>query len=184
MKRTAPAPGGPCWIGLSTLGVPAAKTSYAAVFGRRCETDPREEAGGYTSARLGESGVAALSPLRQPGRPPAWTVSFAADDADAAVARATAAGGSLPAGPMDVFDQGRFAVVADPADAAFSFRQGRAFAGAGLFHAPGTLGRAELLTRERDRALPFCAEVFGRSVRVLESYPQCGVGARTSAACW
>ncbi|MGC4945343.1 VOC family protein [Streptomyces sp. DT224] len=176
MKLTAPVPGGPCWIELSTLDVPAAKTFYAAVFGWRCATDPREEAGGYTLARLGESRVAALSPLYQPGRPPAWTVSFAADDADAAVARVTAAGGSLLTGPMDIFDQGRFAVVADPAGAVFSLWQGRGFAGADLFNAPGALGWAELLTREREEALAFYAEVFGWSVRASESYPQWGVG--------
>ncbi|WP_458335799.1 VOC family protein [Streptomyces sp. 372A] len=134
--------------------MPAAETFCAAVFGWRCETDPREEAGGYTLARPGESRVAALSPLHQPGRPPAWTVPFAADDAGAAVARVTAAGGSLPTGPMDVFDQDRFAVVADPAGAVFSLRQGRAFAGADLFDAPGALGWTEPLARERERQSP------------------------------
>lgn len=82
MKLTAPVPGGPCWIELSTSDVPAAKSFYGTLFGWRCETDPREEAGGYTMAHLGEARVAALSPPtsragRRPGRSPSppgtWT---------------------------------------------------------------------------------------------------------------
>lgn len=69
MKLTAPVPGGPCWIELSTSDVPAAKSFYSALFGWRCETDSREEAGGYTMAHLGDDRVAALSPVYQPGQP-------------------------------------------------------------------------------------------------------------------
>ncbi|THA67110.1 VOC family protein [Streptomyces sp. A0958] len=175
MKLTAPVPGGPCWIELSTPDVPAARTFYAALFGWRCETDPREEAGGYTIAHLGESRVAALSPVHQPGQPPAWTVSFAADDTDAVAGKVTAAGGSLLAGPTDVFDQGRFAVVADPSGAVFSLWQGRAFAGADLFNAPGALGWTELLTHEREAALAFYADVFDWTVSPSQTYPQWSV---------
>lgn len=62
MKLTAPVPGGPCWVELSTPDIPAAKSFYAALFGWRPETDPREEAGGYTMAHLADARVAALSP--------------------------------------------------------------------------------------------------------------------------
>lgn len=100
MKLTAPVPGGPCWKWLSTSDVAAAKPFYTA-FGRRTETDPREEAGGYTVAHLGDARVAALSPAYRPGQPPARTVSFAVEDADALARDATAAtaqsgGGDLP----------------------------------------------------------------------------------------
>lgn len=106
MKLTEPVSGGPCWVELSTPDIAAAKAFYAALFGWRSETDPREEAGGYTLAHLGDERVAALSPVYQPGQPPAWTVSFATDDTDATVGKVTAAGGSQLVGPMDVFDQG------------------------------------------------------------------------------
>ncbi|MEU1367003.1 VOC family protein [Streptomyces sp. NPDC005803] len=176
MKLTAPVPGGPCWIELSTSDLPAAKSFYTALFGWRCETDPREEAGGYTMAHLGDDRVAALSPVYRPGQPPAWTVSFAVDDADAATRRATSAGGSLLAGPMDVFEEGRFAVLADPSGAVFSLWQGRAFAGADLFNAPGTLGWTELVTPEREPALAFYPGVLGWTVKASDTYPQWGIG--------
>ncbi|MFF1832663.1 VOC family protein [Streptomyces sp. NPDC058231] len=175
MKLSAPVPGGPCWLELSTPDIPAAKSFYAALFGWRSETDPREEAGGYTMAHLGEARVAALSPVHQPGQLPAWTVSFATDDVDATIEKVTSAGGALLAGPMDVFDQGRFAVVADPSGAVFSLWQGRAFAGAERFNAPGALGWVELVTHEADPALAFYPSVFGWTVGASETYPQWGV---------
>lgn len=175
MKLTAPVPGGPCWIELSTSDVAAAKSFYTALFGWRCVTDPREEAGGYTMAHLGENRVAALSPVYRPGQPPAWTVSFAVEDADATARKATAAGGSLLVGPMDVFEEGRFAVLADPSGAVFSLWQGRSFAGADLFNEPGTLGWTELATRESAPALAFYPDVLGWTVRASETYPQWGI---------
>ncbi|WP_392750074.1 VOC family protein [Streptomyces sp. LN590] len=175
MKLTEPVSGGPCWVELSTPDIAAAKAFYAALFGWRSETDPREEAGGYTLAHLGDERVAALSPVYQPGQPPAWTVSFATEDTDATVDKVTATGGSQLVGPMDVFDQGRFAVVADPTGAVFSLWQGRAFAGADLLNEPGALGWVELVTREADAALSFYPAVFGWTVTASETYPQWGV---------
>lgn len=175
MKLMAPVPGGPCWIELSTSDVPAAKSFYGTLFGWRCETDPREEAGGYTMAHLGDARVAALSPVYQPGQPPAWTVSFATGDADSSARKVTAAGGSLLVGPMDIFDQGRFAVVADPSGAVFSLWQGRAFAGADLFNEPGALGWTELVTREAGPALTFYPAVLGWTVSASDTYPQWGI---------
>ncbi|MGW4227726.1 VOC family protein [Streptomyces sp. NPDC004980] len=175
MKLTEPVPGGPCWVELSTSDVPGAKAFYAALFGWRPETDPRPEAGGYTMERIGEDAVAALSPVYRPELQPAWTVSFATKDADAAVDAVTSAGGTLLMGPMDVFDQGRFAVAADPSGAVFSLWQARAFAGAGRFNDPGTLGWAELRTPDPEGATAFYRAVFGWTVDATERYTHWGV---------
>ncbi|MEU3654080.1 VOC family protein [Streptomyces sp. NPDC032161] len=164
MKPTGPVPGGPCWVELSTSDVPAAKSFYSAVLGWRSETDPRPEAGGYTVAHLGDARVAALSPTYQPEQPTAWTVSFATGDTDAAVEQVKSAGGSLLVGPLDVFDEGRFAVVADPSGAVFSLWQARAFAGFERLNAPGALGWVELITHEAEPALAFYPEVLGWAV--------------------
>jgi predicted enzyme related to lactoylglutathione lyase len=104
MKLDKPVSGGPCWTELGTDDLAAAKRFYEGLFGWRAETDPRQEAGGYTIAHLGDAAVAALTPLYQEGQPVAWNVSFAVPDADAAAARVTGAGGSVLVGPMDVFD--------------------------------------------------------------------------------
>lgn len=176
MKLDAPVPGGPCWTELGTGDLETAKRFYAALFGWRTETDPRQEAGGYTVAHLGDAAVAALSPLYQEGQPCAWNVSFAVTDADVSARLLTEAGGTVLVGPMDIFDVGRFAVALDPGGAAFQLWQARAFPGAALFNAPGSLGWVELLTRDRERAEAFYTAVFGWTVRSSENYVHWGVG--------
>ncbi|MEU2861512.1 VOC family protein [Streptomyces mirabilis] len=175
MKLDKPVPGGPCWTELGTSDLEAAKRFYADLFGWRPETDPRQEAGGYTVAHIGDAPVAAISPLYQESQPVAWNVSFAVADADTAVDAVQAAGGTVVLGPMDVFDVGRFAVAFDPTGAAFQLWQARAFAGAGLFNAPGALGWVELLTRAPDRAVEFYTTVFGWTVNPSEHYTQWGI---------
>ncbi|MFI6495580.1 VOC family protein [Streptomyces sp. NPDC050564] len=176
MKLDRPVTGGPCWTELGTSDLEAAKRFYAHLFGWRPETDPRQEAGGYTVAHLGEAAVAAITPLYQDSQPVAWNVSFAVADADAAAEAVTAAGGTVVLGPMDVFDVGRFAVAVDPGGAAFQLWQARAFPGAGLFNAPGALGWVELMTRAPDRVKEFYTTVFGWTVTASEYYPQWGIG--------
>ncbi|MDT0568141.1 VOC family protein [Streptomyces sp. DSM 3412] len=175
MKLEEPVTGGPCWTELGTSDLESAERFYTELFGWRPETDPRQEAGGYTVAHLGDAAVAALAPLYQESQPVAWNVSFAVRDADAAVAAVRSAGGTVVLEPMDVFDLGRFAVVLDPGGAAFQLWRARSFPGAGLFNAPGTLGWVELLTRAPERARSFYTAVFGWSVSTGENYTRWGV---------
>ncbi|WP_159765831.1 VOC family protein [Streptomyces sp. HM190] len=176
MKLDRPVTGGPCWTELGTGDLEAAKGFYTELFGWRPETDPRQEAGGYTVARLGDAAVAALAPLFQESQPVAWNVSFAVADADAAAETVRAAGGSIVLEPVDVLDRGRFAVAFDPGGAAFQLWQARAFPGAGLFNAPGTLGWVELLTRAPEGAESFYTSVFGWTVHASAHYTQWGIG--------
>ncbi|MFE3656757.1 VOC family protein [Streptomyces sp. NPDC059165] len=176
MKSSKPVTGGPCWAEVGTADMPGAQAFYGAVFGWRTVTDPRAEAGGYTIARVGEFAVCALTPLLQAGQPAAWTVSFATNDTDAAAAAVTDAGGRLLTGPMEVFEEGRFAIVADPEGAVFSLWQGRAFGGAELLRAPGALGWVELLTRDPAEAGRFYPAVFGWSVSGSEQYTEWAIG--------
>lgn len=175
MKLDKPVPGGPCWTELGTSDLEAAKRFYADVFGWRPETDPRAEAGGYTLAHLGDASVAALTPLFQESQPVAWNVSFAVPDVDTTVRAVQDAGGAVVLEPMDVFDLGRFAVVADPGGAVFQLWQARSFAGAGLFNAPGALGWVELMTRTPDLVTAFYTTVFGWTVNASEHYTQWGI---------
>ncbi|WP_262062812.1 VOC family protein [Streptomyces sp. STR69] len=175
MKLDRPVTGGPCWVELGTSDLDAAKRFYADVFGWRPETDPRQEAGGYTVAHIGDAAVAGLAPLFQESQPVAWNVSFAVADADRAAERVRTAGGTLLTEPADVFDIGRFAVALDPGGAAFQMWQARAFPGAGLFNSPGALGWVELLTRAPERAEAFYTNVFGWTVRPSAHYPQWGI---------
>ncbi|MFI6638165.1 VOC family protein [Streptomyces sp. NPDC050504] len=175
MKFGEPVLGGPCWVELSTSDLAASRAFYGVLFGWRCETDPREEAGGYTVAHVGDAPVAALTPLYSPEQPAGWQVSFATADADASAEEARRLGGTLLAGPMDVFDMGRFAMLADPGGAVFHVWQARSFPGAGLLNAPGALGWVELATRAPEAALAFYPALLGWTVAPSEFYPQWGV---------
>ncbi|MEV0909894.1 VOC family protein [Streptomyces hokutonensis] len=175
MKLDRPVTGGPCWVELGTSDLEAAKRFYADVLGWRPETDPRQEAGGYTVAHIGDAAVAGLTPLFQESQPVAWNVSFAVADADTTAERVRSAGGTLLMEPTDVFDIGRFAVALDPGGAAFQMWQARTFPGAGLFNSPGALGWVELLTRAPERAEAFYTSVFGWTVRPSAHYPQWGI---------
>ncbi|KQV04742.1 MULTISPECIES: VOC family protein [unclassified Kitasatospora] len=178
MRITESTPGAPCWAEHCSGDAKVAQAFYGELFGWRAETDPRPEAGGYTVMLLGEDPVAAITPLAGTGRPTAWTVAIATADADTTAATATAAGGAVPMAPTDVFDEGRYAMLADPAGAVFSVWQARAFRGAALLGEPGALGWIELATRDVPGALAFYPELFGWSVSPGESYTQWGLGGR------
>ena len=175
MKLTKPVTGSPCWVELGTPDVPSSQTFFAAVLGWRSETDPRPEAGGYTMARLGEDAVAGLSPTYRPDQRPSWTVSFATKDVDASAGAVRSAGGTVLMEPMDIFDQGRFAVAADPSGAVFTLWQARAFPGTQRFGDPGTLGWTELRTSDPRGALAFYPAVFGWTVDASEHFTHWGV---------
>ncbi|MFD4294034.1 VOC family protein [Rhodococcus sp. NPDC058532] len=175
MKITEPQLGAPCWAELGTTDVAAAGAFYGALFGWTAEQNPNPEAGGYTMQLLGGDPVAATSPLQQQGQPVGWTVSIAVEGADATVAAATAAGATVLAGPMDVFDLGRFAVLADPTGAVISLWQPRRFAGAARLNETGALCWIELRTRDTAAAQQFYTEVFGWTVNAGGGYTQFGV---------
>ncbi len=175
MKITEPQLGAPCWAELGTTDIAAAATFYGTLLGWT-PGEPDPDAGGYTMMNLGADPVAAATPLYQEGQPVAWTVSIAVADVDATVAKATSAGGVVLAEPMDVFDLGRFAVLADPTGAVLSLWQARAFAGAARLNETGALCWIELRTRGTGAARAFYTEVFGWTVTEGDGYTQFGVG--------
>ncbi|HUO49720.1 MAG TPA: VOC family protein, partial [Acidimicrobiales bacterium] len=116
-------PGAFCWNELLTTDVAGAKSFYGAVFGWEGVDVAGPEGGhGYTEWQLGGRTIGGMMPKTadMPAEmPPSWGVYFAVADADAAVGRIQALGGTLLMGPVDI-DPGRFAVVADPQGAVFN----------------------------------------------------------------
>lgn len=161
--------GVPCWVDHASENPAAAAVFYAALLGWESEEAmPPEAPGRYLMARLRGRDVAALSSQPLEGVPPAWNTYVAVEAADAAAEAAEAAGGRVLAGPFDVYDSGRMAVLQDPAGAVFSVWQAGAHHGAGLVNEPGALAWNELTTREVDSSVAFYAALFGWQAGELE----------------
>jgi predicted enzyme related to lactoylglutathione lyase len=100
----------------------------------------------------------------QGGAPSHWLGHVQVEDADEAARRAEAAGGRVVAGPFDIPEVGRFAVIADPQGAVVS-----------AFHpqgegpvSEGTFVWDELLTTDVGAAKSFYGEVFGWTTRDMD----------------
>lgn len=112
--------GGIAWSEVNTRDAAAACDFYGKLFG----LTPSPQGGAYFILRRGEEmcfGVQQMD-AEWGDAPPHWMGYFAVDDADAAVERAAAGGGSIAAPAVDT-PYGRIAVVADPYGALFSVIQ-------------------------------------------------------------
>jgi uncharacterized protein len=153
--------GTPCWVDVAVDDLAAARTFYSALFGWDTQEGP-PETGGYTMCMVNGRPAAAISP-KEPGSttPSAWSTYLAADDLDATVAKARAAGGQFVTETMDVMTLGRMTFGTDPAGAGYGIWQARDFGGVGVYNEPGTLIWNELMTRDYEGAKAFYGSVFG-----------------------
>src|SRR5690606_5065095 len=137
---------------------------YEGLFGWTHVDQPTPMGPPYTQFFKDGQLVCGLSPM-MPGVPEEvgafWTSYVLVEDADATAAAAEAAGGTISMPPMDVMDQGRMAMLADPTGAAVGLWQPAAHQGADVFNAPGSMTWNELQTRDIGAALPFYETVFG-----------------------
>ncbi|MEU4476989.1 VOC family protein [Micromonospora sp. NPDC023966] len=154
-------PGTPCWTDLATPGLDDAKRFYPELFGWTGRVSAEPTAGGYTTFLKDGRAVAGAGPPAAPEQVPVWSMYVATDDAELVATRVHAAGGQVVVSPFDVFEQGRMAVLSDPAGAVFSVWQPMAMRGAELFNAPGSMCWNELVTPDPEGAKDFYALVFG-----------------------
>jgi predicted enzyme related to lactoylglutathione lyase len=110
------------WNELGTRDVASARDFYSAVFGWTVEDQDMGEMGTYHVWKRGDASVGGMMDItgRVPDEVPNhWLVYFTVPDADAAAATATANGGQVTFGPIDI-PVGRFAIIVDPHGAAFA----------------------------------------------------------------
>jgi hypothetical protein len=160
-ERTSYLPGTPSWVDLGSPDTAAAAGFYGQIFGWHIAMDERPEAGGYGLFDLGGKLVAGLGPQMNSDMPPFWALYISVLDADEAVALATANGATVVAGPMDVLEAGRMAVLQDPVGSFFSVWQAGQHAGAQLVNETGTFTWNELATTDLAAARSFYTTVFG-----------------------
>ena len=155
------------WYELMTSDAPAALDFYKQVVGWNSQ-DSGMPGGVYTLMMVGDAQVAGVmqtpDELKAVGAPSEWSGYIAVDDVDAMAARVLAAGGKVLRPPEDIpGDIGRFAVVADPQNAAFVlFKPSRNDPPAmPPAEAPGTVGWHELRATDGAAVFDFYATLFG-----------------------
>ncbi len=109
------------WRETMTKDLEQAKRFYAALFAWSYVDLDMGPGGAYPQIQVGGKSIGGMMQM-QPGMamPPYWTSYVLVADVDAACAAATAGGGSVPWGPVDVPGVGRMAMVGGPDGAMLS----------------------------------------------------------------
>ena len=137
MKIESYKQGTPCWICLGTPDTDASRQFYSKLFGWEyadAEMFPgMPDCPTVFDAAIGDELVGVIAPqLGEPDVPASWAFNWAVDDVDACAQTAYETGGEIIEPSMDVGDQGRVAVVADPNGVEAIFWQGKEYIGAGI----------------------------------------------------
>src|SRR5581483_9508748 len=148
-----------CWIELVTSDQAAAKKFYTSLFGWTADDSPMGPDAFYTMFRLDGKDIGGGYTL-MPDQvamhvPPNWLIYVAVESADDAVAKAKQLGANILAGPMDVMEHGRMAVISDPTGAVFAVWQAKQHAGMGIIGGDGTFSWADLKSSDPKRAAEF-----------------------------
>jgi predicted enzyme related to lactoylglutathione lyase len=172
MEITNAKPGSFCWFELATSDQAAAKKFYGGLFGWTANDSPMGPGSFYTIFQLRGRNVGAAYTLMpdqaRQGVPPHWGTYVAVANAEEAVAKAKTLGGTVLAGPMDVAEHGRMAVLSDPTGAAISLWQAKQHQGVGVAGEVGAFSWSELLTRDTTAATRFYTALFGWKTKVTE----------------
>jgi predicted enzyme related to lactoylglutathione lyase len=148
-------------VELFTTDPDDAKRFYGELFG--WQTD-----GAARTATHGGKAVAAITeqpePQRSAGVPPHWLSYVTVASADDSAARVEELDGSVHAGPFDVADTARIAILADPTGAMLGLWEPRGAIGAERVNDPGCLTSNELATEDVEAASAFYEGLFGWSI--------------------
>jgi hypothetical protein len=175
-ERTSHEPGTFSWVELSTTDVDAAKGFYARLFEWEAEDNEIPGTGGvYSMQKVNGRNAAAITAQpdaqRDAGVPPNWFSYITVTNADETAARAKELGGQVHAGPFDVMEAGRMAVVADPVGAMFGIWQAGDAIGSEIVNVPGSLTWNDIATTDPDGAQAFYSGLFGWGFDKIDTGP-------------
>ncbi|MCE9611415.1 MAG: VOC family protein [Chthoniobacter sp.] len=117
-----PTPNAIEWNELITPDPDAATRFYGGLFGWTTEVMSMPGMD-YTMMKLGDRAFGGVMAPPKPGIPAHWLNYISTTDLDATVAKATSLGATICAGPMDIGDAGRIAILTDPQGAVFGLHQ-------------------------------------------------------------
>jgi uncharacterized protein len=174
-ERTQYQPGTFSWVELACPDQDLAKDFYGKLLGWQADDQPMGDGQVYSMMLREGKHVAAIAPQpqvqREAGMPAVWNNYISVADADASAQRAAELGATVHAGPFDVFEAGRMAVIQDPQGAFFCIWQARDRIGAELVNAPGALSWNELSSPDPDASAAFYGGLFGWTFSPMEDSP-------------
>jgi predicted enzyme related to lactoylglutathione lyase len=162
-----------------------ARAFYCELFGWAAD-DPTPEFGNYMNFSRNGALVAGCFP-RMPGTenvPDVWSVYLATDDAQKTIDAATANGGAVIAGAMQVGDLGTMGVVTDPGAAAIGLWQPGSHKGFTVFGEAGTPSWFDLQTRDYDTCVSFYRDVFRWDTATVSDTPEFRYTAMREGETW
>lgn len=151
------------WADANSTDISKAKSFYADLMGWTMVDIPMGDGTDYTMYSKDGANVAGISPQRD-GMPSVWNSYITVENVDAMVDRVKELGGTVVAGPFDVFDSGRMITIQDPTGAFVNLWQAYTHIGAGLVNTVGAMGWNELATRNATTAATaqkFFGELLG-----------------------
>ena len=167
MPKPTISPGAPCWVDLMTSDPERARQFYTELFGWTYETGDQEKYGGYIMAFKDGRAVAGIMQSQQAGIPDTWTTYLRVDDIDTTTSIAAAHGGQVYVEPMEVPEQGKMGMLADPGGAAVGLWEFAGHTGYELAAEPGSPAWHELFTRDYPATVKFYQDVFGWDTDVM-----------------
>jgi predicted enzyme related to lactoylglutathione lyase len=163
--------GAPCWIDLYSSDTEKATEFYGGLFGWTTELQ-REEFGGYfTWLKDGKHIGGCMANTGEEGQPDSWTVYLTTDDVQRTAKDAAAKGGQVHMEPMQVAENGSFAIIGDPGGAGIGAWQADRVSGFEIWNEPGAARWFELSTREYDASVDFYRDVFGWNTNTWSDTP-------------
>ncbi len=155
------------WYELMTTDPKAAEGFYTKVVGWGTRPYPGMEPP-YTTWMKGEAPVGGLMAIppeaRAGGAPPNWMMYVGVPDANATVEQAKSLGGKVEAGPTQIPNVGRFAVLSDPQGAVFAVLQPEPPGEGAMPEGPAEVldfSWRELATTDAAGAVSFYTTLFG-----------------------
>ncbi len=160
------------WADLASTDAPVSKKFYTELMGWAVRDIPMGDDQFYTMFEHDGETVCAMSQMQpdmqSQGMPSYWTSYITVDDVDAMIPKIKDLGGEVIVEPMDIFEEGRMLILADPEGAVVALWQPKNHIGATLVNTPGAMSWNELGTRNPKQAVEFYGKLLGWEFQKME----------------